>query len=272
MADQQDQQQKELAEKEDMDARAELLSYLERVETMLDSADFKEAPDQLFVANVLEEVKTAEFRLACDNHCSRIIEKLLKISDGVHVASLATALQPHLPKLVVHRYGSHVVEGLVQAVARLSAAQLAAGADAQGEEADAARTAVEQLQEVFLGMSRELVADVAAAATNTYASHVLQTCICVLAGVAPSIGTSRSASSKGYRSNHWKEAAGKTGVALAVPQTYLDCLLQLADSVLSLDEARGWTEHRTACGVLSCLVKALHQVGKAQRWWWQWRL
>lgn len=260
-----------MTEQEDMDARSELLSYLERVETMLDSAEFKEEPDQLFVANVLEEVKASEFRLACDNHCSRVIEKLLKVSEAEHVASLATSLQPHFSKLVVHRYGSHVMEGLVQAVARLSqqhdrAALASEGApDAGGEEAEAAAKAVEELRGIFLALSQELAGDVAASATNTYASHVLQTCICVLAGVAPSVGTSRSASSKGYRSNHWKEAAGKAGVVLPVPQEYLDCLHQLADSVLGLEEAKAWTEHRTACGVLSCLVKALHQVSNASR-------
>ena len=76
--------------------RREALQYFMRVESVLDSDELDADEDQrrVFVANVLKEMRPAAFRTACDSHCSRVLEKLVKLCSPAQTARLARVLRP----------------------------------------------------------------------------------------------------------------------------------------------------------------------------------
>ena len=72
---------KKMEDEAQSESRAQMLTYFQRVETMLNDptfgADIEDA--DLFITNVMEEIKGKGFRLACDMHCSRVLERLISV-------------------------------------------------------------------------------------------------------------------------------------------------------------------------------------------------
>ena len=64
----------------------------------------------IFVDNVLDEVKGNEYRLSCDMRCSSAFEKIVRICTPVQLATLFNRLTESLDDLVVSRCGSHVLQ------------------------------------------------------------------------------------------------------------------------------------------------------------------
>lgn len=82
---------------------------------------------QLFVANVLEEVRDRAFRLSCDTYASRCLEKLVGLCDAHQLGYfLGRITCDKLPALASHRCGSHVLQAAVGRLAVLSAGEVAA--------------------------------------------------------------------------------------------------------------------------------------------------
>jgi nucleolar protein 9 len=205
--------------KEPKDAATNALRmYVQRVTTVLDTGELNEDEDgrNVFVDNVLEEIKGSEFRLACDMRCSGAIEKIVRICTPQQLATLFHRVSEHVDGLLVSRCGSHVMQGIVERLSSLFAEEEKPLAVPEGSEAPA------PLSVQFFNFCDRLTASLGSLIVDTYASHVIRASICVLSGLALTSFTStlRSKSSQNYRGTFVQgggDDSGKTKTALAKP-------------------------------------------------------
>lgn len=120
--------------------RREALQYFLRVEAVVDGDELTGDPERrrLFVANVLRETRPNAYRMACDMHCSRVMEKLVRLCSPAQAARLLRVLRPDYERLVTQRCGSHVA----QALAALAAKHCAAEDEPDADERQRAAAAV----------------------------------------------------------------------------------------------------------------------------------
>eukprot|EP01147_Barroeca_monosierra_P003058 gene3058-5836_t len=185
-------------------SRQELLDYLRRVEERLDAATkadesspaIESTPDNddrvgfdsdedrnVFLNNVLEELRDRLFRVACDMRGSRVLEKMATYFDMDHLATLLEGLQSHMYEAVTNRYASHVLQTVSSKLRYLSSSdehfeRVLAGAKAL------ASTVIESLNDLV---------------TDTYGSHVVRALLFATAGLESDEFVARSYTSSSYR-------------------------------------------------------------------------
>ena len=232
-------------------SRHELLQYFERVEGMLDSATFEdEESKELFLGNVLEEIKGKEKRLACDLHCSRVLEKFISQALPETLSTLLAALAPDFPDLLCNRYGSHVLQAAISAIHRLDANE-STSEETNGEDH---LEHVESIRKYFLDLTQHLLDNLDESMRETYSSHVFRSVILCLAGL--SLPTKmRAKSSRGYRdANNQRDSS--TTKAHPVPHQYSVCLDGAIKSIVEDSQLCDWIYHRTAGPCLQAFLKA----------------
>ena len=165
--------------------------YLQRVVGTIESGELEEDEEgkALFVSNVLEEIKDSEYRLACDMHCSGAIEKLVRFAGYEQLATLFARLGPNISDLLVSRCGSHVLQAIVERLPALFA---------HDEPVFGGKDAPPPLSKQFFDLCEKIADNFEELVVDTYASHVLRACLCVLAG-KPMETNLRSKSSQSYR-------------------------------------------------------------------------
>lgn len=193
--------------------------YFSRANDMLELNQFQDAEERrLFLEGVYEEANGKEFKIACSQSCSRLMEKLISMSDVGQIRRLFGKFVGHFLHLVQHRFASHVVETLlVYAAPFVSDKDGKKGAgkknkkargdvdgDGDGEEPEMS------LAEMFLKVVGELEAHWGYLLTERFASHTIRVLLLVLAGEPVDIASNTSvvASKK-------KERLGVTNVAAA---------------------------------------------------------
>ncbi|KAJ1899377.1 Nucleolar protein 9, partial [Coemansia sp. IMI 209127] len=171
----------------------DLQKYLKGCEGMLDDQAFESAEDRdIFVTNVYSEMKNFELQLTTDHECSRILEKLFRISSNYQIRRFFSLTKDDIILLVVHRFSSHTIQTLLL----LSAVAL--GSEMRGETADdfteaaaadeddgasqAIRTKLPTFEELVLGLTNALTEQWSYMMSNEYASHILRVLLLVLAG------------------------------------------------------------------------------------------
>ena len=165
---------------------------------------------QLFAAalSAIDEIKTEIASLAGDEDGSQCVELLTRMTASYSELAVRKLLQGcsgYVLHLSTHRYGSHVLQSILQLATSFSTAtntDLARDVlddDPFQEELQA----VPSLSELILGVAEELTPHASQLAVHICGSHVLRTLLCVLAGIdllaAPGSGSSAMADNNSMR-------------------------------------------------------------------------
>ncbi|KAJ1936768.1 Nucleolar protein 9, partial [Linderina macrospora] len=189
----------------------DLQHYLKSCEAMLDSAAFENPEDQdIFVNNVYSEAKNFELQLTTDHECSRILEKLFRVSRDYHIRKYFALTRDDTLRLVIHRFSSHVLQSLLLLTAS------ALERECRGESSDfppedddqdeGVRTPLPTFEQLVLGLTETLKPHWQSLMVNEYASHVLRVLLLVLAGDPIEDPSSKAKSSiKSRRSTKYME-------------------------------------------------------------------
>ncbi|KAL2014254.1 hypothetical protein VTN00DRAFT_1779 [Thermoascus crustaceus] len=199
--------------------------YFSRANDMLELNQFQDAEERrLFLEGVYEEANGKELKIACSQSCSRLMEKLISMSDVRQIRRLFGKFVGHFLHLVQHRFASHVVETLlVYAAPGVSEKDSKKGAKSAGSKKNKKASGVVDgdgegegqepglsLEEMFLKVVEELEGNWGYLLTERFASHTIRVLLLVLAGEPVDIASNTSvvASKK-------KERLGVTGVTAA---------------------------------------------------------
>jgi nucleolar protein 9 len=87
--------------------------YFQRANEMLELNQFQDAEERsLFVDSVYSEANGKELKIACSQGCSRLMEKLISMSDARQLRRIFSKFIGHFLHLVQHRFASHCCETL----------------------------------------------------------------------------------------------------------------------------------------------------------------
>jgi nucleolar protein 9 len=159
--------------------------YFSRAAEVLELNQFQTAEEQnIFVESVYEEAKGKELKIACSQSCSRLLEKIIALSDTHQLRRLFGKFLGHFLHLVQHRFASHCCETLFIRVApALTLKQKSSNATKkqflEGEEEDESPLS---LVDMFLQVISELEGNWGYLLTERFASHTIRVLLLVLAG------------------------------------------------------------------------------------------
>ena len=217
--------------------RKHMLEYLKRVEDMLDAHQFDQSSDDdraVFVGNVLSEMDHDVYRTCCDLVCSRVLEKLFRISDSSDVSGFALKLLPFITDLAANRYGSHVLQAIIGKVLPSLGEYDASASYPDLSVLGEGEVVSVPLAVVFLHICRSLYDEFKSTLDNAHAGHVLADCVATLAGLSTA-NQNRSKASRTYRESTHAEDKSKAHTAppVPVPAPFRDMLSRLADVIIS---------------------------------------
>ena len=229
---------------------------------MLSEPGFGEEEEELdlFVGNVLEEIKGSELRVVCDLVCSRVLERVVRMGAAARVRAVFRSVLALLEPMLDNRYASHVLETLLVRAAALVRPDEEADVEALGDcEAEVPEETT--LLSMVGYVCKTVQMDPGRYITSTYASHVVRTLVSVLAGI-PTTDSSRSKASKAYRSAAkidvgWGGGAARVRPAAELPGYFGTSLGELADGISKLGQFGQMLVHATASPVVQTLLDAL---------------
>lgn len=162
-------------------AKAEISAFLEEGE-----ASTNDFPQNLGAAlSAIDEIRSEVASLAGDELGSQCIETLAHIAAPYSETAsriLLSACSGYYLHLATHRYGSHVIQSVLQlAVSSSSSGDL--GLHDGAPQFESYVDTLPSLVELILGMVEELSDSATQLAVHVCGSHVLRTLLCVLGGV-----------------------------------------------------------------------------------------
>ncbi|KAL4946137.1 hypothetical protein BDV06DRAFT_208958 [Aspergillus oleicola] len=248
--------------------------YFSRANEMLELNQFGDAEERrLFVDSVFREARGKELKIACSQSCSRLMEKLISVSDIAQIRRLFNKFIGHFLTLVQHRFASHCCERLFISAApgvtqKVSKAKKDNDA---GEDEDEPEPEL-SLAEMFMRVVEELQGNWGYLLTERFASHTIRVLLLVLAGEPvdvssnDSVVASRKKERLGVVGGETQEVI-PTGEKRSVPETFdvtLKKVMQDMVSVLDDTYLRALATHPVGNPVLQVLVKLeLSHFGKS---------
>ena len=162
---------------------ADEAEYFSRASEMLESNQFGDAEERgLFVESVYQEANGKELKIACSQGCSRLMEKLISMSDVHQIRRLFGKFIGHFLHLVQHRFASHCCETLfihaAPAVMQKTPKAHAKKSNEDGEETESDMS----LADMFMTVINELEGNWGYLLTERFASHTIRVLLLVLAG------------------------------------------------------------------------------------------
>lgn len=237
--------------------------YFQRANEMLELNQFQDAEERsLFVDSVYSEANGKELKIACSQGCSRLMEKLISMSDARQLRRIFSKFIGHFLHLVQHRFASHCCETLfihaAPAVMQKTKSQ-PKRSDEEGEEEPEL-----SLAEMFMAVIEELKENWGYLLTERFASHTIRVLLLVLAGEPVDVTSNESfvASRKKERIEiptiQGEEKAGKSKAEKhTVPETFEPALKKImTDMVAGLDDVylRALATHPVGNPVLQVLL------------------
>ena len=230
-------------------------SYYKRVESFLDSESGRE--DKLFLNNVIQQILSDGARRVCsDKDGSRIMQGIIESShvDASSLHVLLKALGEEYRDLATDRCGSHVIESLIRASARVLTAKESGTLQAQ-----------------FLTLCTVLTAHLSELIAHPYGSHVISSLLQALAGMYVSENFSRSRYSQEFRKAKMASVASATIAVLpwkqkggilieqkmAVPDSFSKHLESVCKAICKLPNLSALLCHKCASPVLQVALKTL---------------
>ncbi|KAF7558306.1 hypothetical protein G7046_g5850 [Stylonectria norvegica] len=175
--------------------------YFRRADELLELNQFPSTEERdVFLENVYKEAQDKELKLASSQSCSRLMERLIQLSNTSQKKRLFEAFGGHFLSLVQHRFASHCCEALFLRSAGVISQELAAGhkpdkkmVDVGDFVLDTKRADVETqdsepqkpeapMEELFLATLDEMEGSLGFLITDRFASHTLRVLLMVLSG------------------------------------------------------------------------------------------
>ncbi|CAI4214664.1 unnamed protein product [Parascedosporium putredinis] len=245
--------------------------YFRGAAEVLELNDFAAPEDRaVFVENVFKEAQGKELKLACSQSCSRLMEKLILLSNKAQKKHLFEAFAGSFLSLVQHRFASHCCEMLFLQSVPLVGEELPGfvidveGNTSGGGGEDGAENKPESsMEQLFLLTLDELEADLTFLLTQTYASHSLRALLLILSG-RPLENASTAALLKSKKKERISipgaaPAAENAGQQLrAVPESFTMATKKIiTDTMLSMDNSslRILVTHPTGNPLLQLLLE-----------------
>ncbi|KAE8382601.1 hypothetical protein BDV26DRAFT_277957 [Aspergillus bertholletiae] len=160
--------------------------YFSRANEVLELNQFQDAEERrIFVDSVYKEADGKELKIACSQGCSRLMEKLITMSDMRQIRRLFNKFIGHFLNLVQHRFASHCCEtlftnaapGVTQKVSKSKSDKMDVDEE-EGEEPEPELS----LAEMFIKVVEELEGNWGYLLTERFASHTIRVLLLVLAG------------------------------------------------------------------------------------------
>ncbi|RJE21708.1 hypothetical protein PHISCL_05948 [Aspergillus sclerotialis] len=165
--------------------------YFARANEVLELNQFQDGEERrLFVDSVYQEADGKELKIACSQSCSRLMEKLIAMSDVRQIQRLFNKFIGHFLHLVQHRFASHCCETLFIHAAP-AVTQKAPKKGKRSDEDDGAEPEM-SLAEMFMTVVEELEGNWGYLLTERFASHTIRMLLLVLAGEPVDISSSDS--------------------------------------------------------------------------------
>jgi nucleolar protein 9 len=158
--------------------------YFRSVDEQLDLDDFPSQEDRnIYLANVFVEAQGKELKLACSQSCSRLLERLILMSNTRQKKRLFEQFGSHFLDLIQHRFASHCCETLFLRCAPVVSRELSGERDDVPTEEDGSDTQpLPLMEELFLLSLDELEGHLGYLLTDRFASHTLRVLLVVLSG------------------------------------------------------------------------------------------
>ena len=155
--------------------------YFRSVDEQLDIDDFPSQEERdLYLAGVFTEAQGKELKLACSQSCSRLMERLILMSNTRQKKKLFEQFAGHFLNLIQHRFASHCCETLFLQSAPLVTREL--GGDRDDLPTDDDEKQLPYMEELFLLTLDELEGRLTYLLTDRFASHTLRVLIIILSG------------------------------------------------------------------------------------------
>ncbi|KAI0886852.1 ARM repeat-containing protein [Annulohypoxylon maeteangense] len=158
--------------------------YFRSVDEHLDIDDFPSQEErQLYLASVFAEAQGKELKLACSQSCSRLMERLILMSNTRQKKKLFLQFASHFLNLIQHRFASHCCETLFLQSAPIVTRELGGDRDdvlTDGDDPD--EQPLPFMEELFLLTLDELEGRLGYLLADKFASHTLRILLIILSG------------------------------------------------------------------------------------------
>ncbi|RAL15860.1 RNA-binding RNA processing protein NOP9 [Aspergillus homomorphus CBS 101889] len=239
--------------------------YFSRASEVLELNQFGDEEERrVFIDSVYTEANGKELKIACSQSCSRLMEKLISLSDMRQIRRLFNKFIGHFLHLVQHRFASHCCEtlfinaapGVTQKPSKAKAEKMVVDGEEDEQEPELS------LAEMFMTVVEELQGNWGYLLTERFASHTIRVLLLVLAGepVDLSLSDSVVASRKKERlglANADTPKENPVAQRRGVPETFESTLKKvMKDMVSVLDDTylRALATHPVGNPVLQVLV------------------
>lgn len=153
--------------------------YFRRADELLELNDFPATEDRdMFLENVFKEAEGKELKLASSQSCSRLMERLIQLSNTSQKKKLFEAFASHFLSLVQHRFASHCCEALFLRSAGVVTQELAGFV----LDTDGGSDGENSMEALFLATLDELEGSMSFLITDRFASHTMRVLLVVLSG------------------------------------------------------------------------------------------
>ncbi|WEW55188.1 Nucleolar protein 9 [Emydomyces testavorans] len=161
--------------------------YFSRASQTLELNQFENDEDKtLFIDRVLEEANGKELKIACSQSCSRLMEKLISLSNASQLKHLFGKFKGHFLHLVQHRFASHCCERLFLRAAPIVTYEMKPrtekAAGDKGNKDDEASASSSTMADLVLNAISELESNWGYLLTESFASHTIRVLLLILAG------------------------------------------------------------------------------------------
>eukprot|EP00123_Amoebidium_parasiticum_P019017 comp24333_c1_seq1/m.46036 comp24333_c1_seq1/g.46036 ORF comp24333_c1_seq1/g.46036 comp24333_c1_seq1/m.46036 type:complete len:737 (-) comp24333_c1_seq1:628-2838(-) len=168
----------------------ETLEYFRHVNGLLDADNFEDDEErEIFMDNVFAQAEGVELKLAQDQDCSAILERLLRSSNHTQVLCFFQRLSGRYGAMAPDRFASHVLQTILSLLPAILAAQATS-------EQDDDSTSAEQL---FLAMCNELSPEWYRLSEDSYGSHIVRVVVGLASGGGLPSDLVRSKNSRAFR-------------------------------------------------------------------------
>lgn len=240
--------------------------YFRHADELLELNDFPSSEDRdIFLQNVYKEAEGKELKLASSQSCSRLMERLIMLSNTTQKKQIFEAFGGHFISLVTHRFASHCVEKLFMQSAPVVTEELLNGVQEEDAAAgdDAEKKPVLSMEQLFLVTLDEFEEHLSFLLSDKYASHALRVILVILSGRPLDQLSTKSLLQSKNKEHITVPGAFAAGSELAsqartVPEIFTLAIKKIiADSTATLDDTalRVLTKHPTGNPTLQLLLE-----------------
>ncbi|PWY69767.1 ARM repeat-containing protein [Aspergillus heteromorphus CBS 117.55] len=237
--------------------------YFSRANEVLELNQFGDAEERsVFIESVYKEADGKELKIACSQSCSRLMEKMISMSDMRQIRRLFNKFIGHFLHLVQHRFASHCCETLFINAAPGLMEKAPKPKKNKNEDEDEEDPEPElSLTEMFMAVIQELEGNWGYLLTERFASHTIRVLLLVLAGEPVDLSLTESivASRKKERHGLATDTQEENPVAKkrSVPESFEATLKKIMqDMVSGIDDTylRALATHPVGNPVLQVLL------------------